>query len=423
MLTILLLFISLFLFILLQVPLVFSIGLSALLATLYAGMDPIVIVQKMFSVFESFPFLAIFLFTLMGTVLSKTGVTNIIIDFVESIVGRMHGSLGIVTVWSSAFFGALTGSSPGTVSAIGSVMIPEMKQRGYPPAFATTLVAASGILGQMIPPSICAITYGIVMNVSIGKLFLSLIIPGLIVAVAFSLVCYFVSKKNGYGGIERNFSQREKFNLFLKAAPGLVLPLTIIVGIYGGIFTPTEAGAVGSVVAIILGSTMYKKKRQKFFLLLKESFIESSLTSSTILLIIAASKAFSYFFSVKQIPQMMATGLMGLSENPIIILIIFNFLLIFLGMFLEGNAIVIMIGPLITSLFVPLNINLIYVGVLVVFNAMVGCITPPLGVNLYVACGVGKVKFEKVAREIIPYILICILLLIVFIVFPKLIIV
>jgi len=423
MLTILLLFISLFLFVLLQVPLVFSIGLSALLGTLYAGMNPIVIVQKMFSVFECFPFLAIFLFTLMGTVLSKTGVTSIIIDFIESIVGRMYGGIGIVTVWSSAFFGALTGSSPGTVSAIGSVMIPEMKQRGYPPAFATTLVAASGILGQMIPPSICAITYGIVMNVSIGKLFLSLIIPGLIVAVAFSLVCYFLSKKNGYRGIGRNFSQREKFNLFLKCAPGLILPLTIIVGIYGGIFTPTEAGAVGSVVAIILASTVYKKKEQKLFLLLKEAFIESSMTSSIILFIIATSKAFSYFFSFKQIPQMMAASLMGMSENPIIILITFNFLLIFLGMFLEGNAIVIMIGPLITSLFVPLNINLIYVGVLVVFNAMVGCITPPLGVNLYVACGVGKVKFEKLAIEIIPYILICILLLIIFIVFPKLIIV
>jgi len=410
------LFISLFFFILMGIPLAFSIGLSTLLTTLCVGKEPLIIIQRMFSTFETFPLLAIFLFTLMGGILAKTGVTGIIIDFIESIVGNIYGGLAIATVWSSAIFGALTGSSPGTVSAIGSIMIPEMKRRGYSPAFASALTAASGVLGQMIPPSISAITYGIVMNVSIGKLFMALIIPGLIIAVALSILCYIISKKRGYRGNVKNYSKGEKINLFLKAAPGLILPISIIIGIYGGVFTPTEAGAIGSVIAIILGSTIYKKKKQSTLIFLKDSFMEASITSSVILLIIAASKAFSYFFSIEQIPQAMASSLLRVTENPIILLMLFNLLLIFLGMFLDGNAIIIMIAPLIANLFVPLNIDLIYLGCLVVFNSVIGCLTPPLGVNLYVACGVGKVEFGELSREIIPFILICVVLLIIFII-------
>jgi len=410
---ILILFFSLFFFILIGIPLFFSLGLSTLVTILYTGGNTIIIIQRMFATFETFPFLAIFLFSLMGIILAKTGVTTFIVNFVESIVGDIYGGLGIVTVWSSAFFGALTGSSPGTVSAIGSVMIPEMKQRGYPLAFASALVAASGILGQMIPPSIAAITYGVVMNVSIGKLFMALIIPGLTIAVTLSILCYIISKKNGYKGVVKNYSKGEKINLFLKAAPGLILPISVIGGIYGGVFTPTEAGAVGSVVAIILGSTIYKSKKQNLVLSLKDSFIEASITCSTILLIIASSSAFSYFFSIKQIPQMIASSLLRVTENPIILLVLFNVLLIFLGMFLEGNAIIIMMGPLMMSLFVPLNINLIYLGCLIIFNTLIGCITPPLGVNLYVACGVGKIEFEKLSREIIPFILTLFVLLLI----------
>jgi len=404
-LTILILFFSLLFFIFVGIPLAFSLGLSTLVTILYTGLDPIIIVQRMFSTFEIFPFLAIFLFSLMGIILAKTGITVVIINFVESLVGNIYGGLGIATIWSSACFGALTGSSPGTVSAIGTVMIPEMERRGYPSAFSSALVAASGILGQMIPPSIAAITYGIVMNVSIGKLFMSLVIPGLMIAVMLSIQCYISSKKNGYRGVTKNYSKGEKISLFLKAAPGLSLPIIIIIGIYGGIFTPTEAGAVGAVVAIILGSTIYKKKEQDLVLSLKDSFIQASITTSTILIIIAASGAFSYFFSIEQIPQRIAAGLLGLTKNPIILLVLFNFLLLFLGMFLEGNAIIIMMGPLVTSLFVPLNINLIFLGCLMVFNSLIGCLTPPLGVNLYVACGIGKIEFEEISREIIPFIL------------------
>lgn len=412
------LFSILIFFILLGIPIAFSLGLSSLIASLVTAASPVLLVQRVFATFETFPFQAIFLFTLMGSILARTGVAEIIINFVESLIGHIHGGLGIITVWSSAFFGALTGSSPGTVAAIGAVMIPQMTKRGYPLAFASALTAVSGVLGQLIPPSICAITFGIVLNVSIGKLFIAMIGPGLSLAFVLSVTCYFISKKNGYKGHGREYAVSEKRRLFLKAAPGALLPIFVIGGIYGGVVTPTEGGALGAVVAIILAATVYRKESS----VLKEirtSFIEASITSATILMIISFSSAFTYFFSIGQIPAKIANTLLHSFQNPVLILISFNLLLLFLGMFLEANAIIIMLGPLISSLFIPLGVDLIFVGVMVVFNMMIGCVTPPLGVNLYVASGVGKIEFERLSVAVLPFIVVCVaVLLVLFVVLP-----
>lgn len=416
--TVTLLFLTLFILILLGMPIVFSIGISTVVAALYTGLDLIVLVQRMFAIFETFPLLAIFLFVLMGMVLANTGVTTVLVDFVESLLGRMPGGLGLVMVWSSTAFGALTGSAAGTVAAIGGIMIPEMKARGYSGRFACALSGSTGMLGQMIPPSITAIIYGVVMNVSIGDVFVALIIPGLILASAYSLVCLFISRRRGYRGIDKRYSHKDRFRLFLKAAPGLSIPIAVVGSIYGGIATPTEAGAVGAMAAIVLSGTIYRRKEQPLLSNYKNAFIQASITSSIVLLIIAASNAFSYFFSIEQIPQKMASGLMSISENPIILLILFNVLIIFLGMFLEGNAILIMLAPLMTALFVPLDIDLTMLGVLMVLNLQLGAITPPLGLNLYIACGVGKTPFEEVIGEILPFILAALAVLLIIIFFP-----
>ena len=405
-------------FIFLGIPIAFSLGLSSLIASLLTSASPVLVVQRVFATFETFPFQAIFLFTLMGSVLARTGVAEIIINYVESLIGHIHGGLGIITVWSSAFFGALTGSSPGTVAAIGSVMIPQMTKRGYPLAFASALTAVSGVLGQLIPPSICAITYGIVLNVSIGKLFIAMIGPGLALTFVLSLTCYYISRKNGYKGHGREYTAVEKRSLLLKAAPGALLPIFVIGGIYGGVVTPTEGGALGAVVAIILASTVYRKE-SFVFKEIRTSFIEASITSATILMIISFSSAFTYFFSINQIPTKISQIILHSFQSPILILIVFNLLLLFLGMFLESNAIIIMLGPLISSLFVPLGMDLIFVGVMVVFNMMIGCVTPPLGVNLYVASGVVKISFERLSVAVWPFIVVCIcVLLLLFVLLP-----
>lgn len=412
------LFFVLILFILLGIPIAFSLGLSALCACVISSANPLLIIQRVFATFETFPFQAIFLFTLMGSVLARTGVAEIIINFVESLIGHVYGGLGIITILSSACFGALTGSSPGTVAAIGSIMIPQMTKRGYPLDFATALVATSGILGQLIPPSICAITYGVAMNVSIGNLFVGLIGPGLATTLVFSIVCYFISKKNGYKGILTQYSISQKMDLFLRAAPGILLPICVIGGIYGGVVTPTEAGAIGAVVAIVLATTIYRKE-SNVYTQIRASFIDASITSSMILMIISFSQAFTYFFSISQIPVKIAQIILSCSYNPAIVLIVFNVLLVFLGMFLEGNAIIIMLAPLMSSLFVPLGVDLIFLGVMVVFNMMMGTLTPPVGVNLFVASGIGKIEFEKLARANMPFLLISIVILFVlFVVLP-----
>jgi len=412
------LFLMLITFIILGIPIAFSLGLSSLLASLMADVSPLLIIQRVFATFETFPFQAIFLFTLMGSVLARTGIAEIIINFIESLMGHIHGGLGIITIWSSACFGALTGSSPGTVAAIGSIMIPQMTKRGYPLAFAAALAAVSGMLGQLIPPSICAITFGIVMNVSIGKLFIAMIGPGLALAFVLSVTCYVISKKHGYKGHAQKYSGLEKWNLLLKSSPGVILPIAVIGGIYGGIVTPTEGGALGAVVAITLATTVYRKESS----VLKEirtSFIEASITSATILMIISFSSAFTYFFSIGQIPDRIAQTILQSFHNPVLILIVFNLLLLFLGMFLEANAIIIMLGPLISSLFIPLGVDMIFIGVMVVFNMMIGCVTPPLGVNLYVASGVGKIKFEKLSIAVLPFVFVCIgVLIVLFVALP-----
>ena len=419
-LTILVLFVTLFGFIALGLPIAFAILLSALSTALYVGLTPIFIIQRLFALFEIFPLYAILLFILMGTVLSKGGATRIIVDFVECVVGRIAGGIGVVAVWSSAGFGALTGSALGTIAAIGSVMVPEMSDRGYNRPFAAALIAAAGALGQMIPPSILAIVYAVVCDVSIGKLFAALIVPGLFLTCALSAMVHLIGRKKALAGITQEYSMRQRFHLMLKAAPAGVLPLSIVGGLYGGIFTATEAGAIGVVVAIILSVTIYRNKARPFLVILKESIVEASVTTSVVLLIAGASVAWSYFLSLEEIPKIIATKLVELTSNPTLIVLLFIVLILILGTFMDGTAIVIILGSIWVSVLGPYNVDMIYFGVLVVLAALIGGITPPVAMALYVACGIGKVEFGEICREIVPFILVEVAVLIVVLFFPQL---
>jgi len=418
-LTIPILFISLFVFLILGVPVAFSIMMSVIAAAAYAHLDLVMVAERMFATFEKFSLTAIVLFMLMGIILSKTGATKKLVDFIESVVGGITGGLSITLVWSCAGFGTLTGSTTGTVAAIGTVMIPEMEERGYDRPFSAALTASAGTLGHLIPPSIAAIVYGVALDVSIGRLFIALIIPAIILGIAFSLTCYFVSRRRGLGRRGQKYAPGERLHLLLGAAPALVIPLAVIGGIYGGIVTPTEAGAVGVVAAAALGGTVYRSKEKSFLVAIKESLLEASILAAIIMLIISVCSAFAYLFSAKQMPQAIASALFGISENPIVILLLFNLIMIILGMFLDTLGLIIMMAPVIKALFIPLDINLLYVGVLMVMNASVGQISPPVGGNLYVACGVAGVSLEKISKQVIPFILVIMAVLVLLIVFPQ----
>jgi C4-dicarboxylate transporter DctM subunit len=255
--------------------------------------------------------------------------------------------------------------------------------------------------------------------VSIGRLFIALVIPAIILGIAFSITCYFISKRRGLGRKGQKYAPGERFRLFLGAAPALVIPLAVIGGIYGGVFTPTEAGAIGVVAAAVLGGTVYRSKERSFLAAIKESLLEASILASIIMLIISVSSAFAYFFSITQMPQLIASTLFGISLNPIIILLLFNLIMIVLGMFLDTLGLIIMMAPVIRALFIPLDISLLYVGVLMVMNSSVGQISPPVGGNLYVACGVANVSLEDISKQIIPFILVVMGVLALLIVFPQ----
>lgn len=418
----LILFITLFTFIALGLPIVFSIGISVMIVSVYIGFDPTFIVQKMSAIFAHFSLNAILLFVLMGTILSQGGATRVIVDAIESLVGNIRGGLGIVTVWACAAFGTVTGSAIATAAAIGSVMLPEMRRRGYEPSFAAAIVAAGSPLGQMIPPSITAIIYGVIVHVSIGKLFLALVVPGIFLAIILSIGIYIMARRKGLSGAARKFTGKEKLRLCLRASPGLSIPVVVVYGIYGGVFTPTEAGAVCVVIAVLLIGTVYRDREKPFFTCLKEGLYQGAMITSVVMVIIAVSTAWAYFLSVQQIPRTVAFALVSFSRNPIVILLLLNLLMIILGTFMEGGAITIMIAPVLVLVLPELGISFVHFGVLLVLNLMIGNLTPPVGVVLYVTAGLAKdLKFGAICKALIPFILIEIGVLLVITLFPQMI--
>ena len=403
------LFISLIVFLLISVPIGVSLGLSSL--TTITVSNPIsmeTFVQSMMQGLNSFPLMAVPLFTFAGEVMGKGGISKRLIDVAKAFTGRFTGGLGIVTIVTSLFFAAIAGTGSAAVAAIGLIMIPTMVEHGYDKGYSSALVATAGTVGVIIPPSVCMVVYAVAAGTSISGLFMAGIVPGLVIGIGLIIYSYIYSRRHGYKGDEKRYTAKEKSKIILDALPGLLIPVIILGGIYGGIFTPTEAAAIAGVYGAIVGIFVYKEIKLKD---LAYIIYRSVLLCAPVLLIIGVSTGFGRILTIAEIPTKIANLILGITTNKVIVLLLINLLLLLVGTFMETNAAIIILTPILLPIVTLLEVNPIHFGIIMVMNLSIGFITPPLGANLFMACQVGEISYDKLVKKIWPWIGVMIALL------------
>ncbi|MDR1242411.1 MAG: TRAP transporter large permease [Deltaproteobacteria bacterium] len=402
-------FIALILLILAGMPIAFAIGLSSAAAILVFDTVGVMFQPRSaITALQSYPILAIPLFVLAGDLMLTGGLSKRLIDFAESIVGKFKANLAYVTVLACTFFAAISGSGPATVAAIGSNVIPEMSKRGYPKSYSTSLTACSGMIGVMIPPSIPFIMYGISADASVARLFIAGIGPGLLFGLGFAITARII-----YGKLKLNcsttpFSGKELLASMRRAFFALLAPVIVLGGIYGGIFSPTEAAAIAVAYALFVGLFVYKDLNLRN---IWEILGRSAATSCVVLCLIAFATTFGRVLTLERVPVQLTAMLTSFSDNPIVLLLAINVFLLIVGMFMETIASIIILTPIFLPIIKSYGIDPIFFGVIVVVNLAVGFCTPPLGVNLFVASTVGKVSIEQVIKGVLPYLVTMLIML------------
>ncbi|GEN81901.1 hypothetical protein SLU01_02130 [Sporosarcina luteola] len=311
----------------------------------------------------------------------------------------------MVAIITSMFFAAISGSGAATTAAIGAILIPAMIAKGYSKEYASANQAVSGALGVIIPPSISLILYGVVAGVSVSDLFIAGVFPGLVIVVSLLIMAYVVSKKNGYVGVEKS-TPKEIFVSFRKSILALLMPVVILGGIYGGIFTPTEAAVVAVVYGFVVGVFIYKEINIKQ---LGKVLIDSAVTTSIVMIIIGTAGLFSFYVSITGIPDMIMSQISGITTNAIIFLLVINLVLLIAGMFFDGAAAILIFTPLFLPAAIAFGIDPIHFGVIIVVNLAIGLVTPPVGLNLFVAAQISGISFAKLSRAVLPFIVILII--------------
>jgi C4-dicarboxylate transporter DctM subunit len=388
-----------------NIPVAVALGLASMIVLMIQDNVPLmVIVQKMFNSTDSFTLMAVPFFILAGKLMESGGISKRLMHFASTIVGSLHGGLAIISIVTCMFFAAISGSSAATTAAVGSILIPAMTKRGYDINFATAVQAAGGTIGVMIPPSVPLILFGVIAGTSIGDLFIAGVLPGIFVGISLIIVAYFISRKRGYGKEEKS-SFKDIAIAFKNAILAMLMPVIILGGIYGGIFTPTEGSVVAVVYGLIVGLLIYKEIKWRD---LPEIFISSAVTSAVILFIISCASIFGFLLTREQIPQQISNIMLGATTNPIMLLIIINIILLIVGTFLETAAAIVILAPILVPVVSAAGIDLVHFGVIMVVNLAIGMVTPPVGINLFVASNIANIKLEQIVRAIIPFIIILI---------------
>ncbi len=400
------LFGSLILSLALKIPIAVAIGIATMLTAYYIGLPFDQVVSRIFAAVNSFPLLAIPFFMLAGALMQEGGMSRRLVRLAKALVGRLPGALAHVQVVASTFFAALSGSSPATTAAIGSVMIPEMEREGYPKDFSAALQSISGTIGTIIPPSIPMIIFGVAAGESIGALFAAGMVPGILKAVGLMTFVAIISKKKGYGvDIDSEFSWSEVWEAFKDSFFSLLVPIIILGGIYSGIFTATEAGAVAVFYGFFVGFFVYKElKLENLF----NVFANAVNTTCLVLLIVAASGSFSWLITFEGVAALVADLINILPGGRVVFLLVSVAVLLFMGCFIEAVANVLIFTPIFLPIAVEFGIHPIHFGVIIVIFLSTGMSTPPLGENLYIAAAIGDVSFERVVVKVLIPVLIVI---------------
>lgn len=387
----------------LGVPIAVSIVLASIIGIeLFSGLPLLLVPQQMFIGIDSFPLLAIPFFILAGNLMAAGGISRRLVDLAKAMVGGVQGGLAMTCVLTCMMFAAVSGSSVATTFAIGAILIPAMVKHGYPRPLAASIQASSAELGVLIPPSIPLILYGVSTDTSIGKLFIAGIGPGLLIGGALLLFLYLFCKVRGYG--LRDHEDRQDLPVAVKRAwIAMLMPVVVIGGIYGGVFTPTEASAVAVVYAVIVGGFIYRELSFKELIpILRNSVI----STSAVMLIIAAASLFSFLISRSGLPNEIAGWVTVVFDNPISFLLAVNVMFLIVGMFIETSAAILVLAPIFTPIAIMYGIDPVHFGLIVVVNLALGMITPPLGVNLFAACAVAKLSVDQLFPWLIRFVLV-----------------
>ena len=400
---------------LLSVPIAFSIGLGSVYYFLASGKPLMMIPQKMFTTVDNFTLLAVPLFILAGNIMNTGGITKRLFDFARTCVGHITGGLGHVCVLASIIFAGMSGSATADAVGLGSIEIPAMEKEGYDKDFSSAIVLGAATIGPIIPPSIIMVIYAVVAGVSVGALFVAGIIPGLIMGGGLMVGVYVISKKRKYPSYPRA-TFRQLLIATRDAFPVLLTPIIIIGGIYTGYFTPTEAAMIAVVYAVILGFFYGEISFRAIWQILRET----SVTVGVIMFIVGITGAFAWWLSLEKIPLLFTEYIYSLTHDRMLILLMINLIILVEGCFLDATPIVLIMVPILMPLLKTLNVDMVYFGILISVNTMIGLTTPPVGVCLYGVSAIAKLPMERIVRAYIPFLTILIVVLFLLQVFPQL---
>lgn len=391
------LFIAFAALVFLGVPLALCLSGSAFVAFAASDFPISIVIQKFFTGSDSFTLLAIPFFMMSGSIMSRGGVSKRLIDLVSLALKNVPGGLAMVTVVACAFFGAISGSAPATCAAIGGIMVPAMIQNKYDDSFSMVTSASGGFLGHIIPPSISMVTYSVIAGCSIGDMFLAGFIPGTVLALSMCVYAFAVGKKNNYVMVKtEKLTLSQTMKVIFEAIPAILMPVIILGGIYGGIFTPTEAGCIAVVYGLIVSMFIYRELSIKD---LPKILVESALSTSMVVLIIAGASSFGNILTREMVPNKVAAFIIGISSNKYTFLLLVNLLLLLVGCFMDTQVSIVIIAPILLPVAQSLGIETIHFGIIMICNLAIGLITPPLGMNLNVASGIGKVPLTYLIKK------------------------
>ncbi|MBP1153615.1 MULTISPECIES: TRAP transporter large permease [unclassified Paenibacillus] len=398
-----LLFISFLVFLFISLPVAVCLGFASLVALYMKDIPLITVAQSVFESLDSFALMAVPFFILAGNLMQTGGMSRRLINLANVLVGWFRGGLGSVAVLTSMFFATISGSSSATTAAVGSTLIPAMEKKGYPKNFATATCAASGELGVIIPPSIPMVIYGLVANVSVGSLFLAGFIPGLMIGLSLILTIIIVARVKGYDVVNRTSKRqwlKDLWKAFADSALALLMPFIILGGIYKGWFTPTEASVIAVVYGFAVGMFVYREIKWKD---LMPIFAKSSLATSVIMMIVAYASIFGYILTIEEVPQKLGKAIAEFSDNPIVFLLLVNVFLFIAGTIMEALITIIIVAPILAPIALQFGIDPVHFGIIMVVNVAIGMLTPPVAVNLVVACQIAKIKMSQLTRPVLLY--------------------